>query len=136
MEKPAHTVNVTTVNSSDDDSRGLAVNLAAYAASRAQNLLDSSSKFLRERLVAHSAGDLDHVVEGHGLVVLDVLLLLAVARRLLQRLDDEGRGRGHNRNSRLAVLNRELDGHAQAFLCIRQQVSRRLGSKCDLPSRQ
>ena len=38
----------------------------------------------------HLAGDLNDLVERNGLGVLDVLLLLAVARRLLEGLDDEG----------------------------------------------
>lgn len=66
--------------------------------------------------MAHSACDLDDLVEGHRLVVLDVLLLLLVARGLLQRLDDERRGSGHNRDLCLTVLDGKLDSYAQAFL--------------------
>lgn len=49
--------------------------------------------------------------------MLDVLLLLAVTRRLLESLDDEGRGGGNDGDSGLTVLNRKLDGDTETFLC-------------------
>lgn len=42
----------------------------------------------------------------------DVLLLLAVSRRLLERADDERRSRGHDRHGRLTVLDRQAHSHA------------------------
>jgi hypothetical protein len=47
--------------------------------------------------------------------VLDVLLLLAVARWLLEGLDDQRRGRGDDRDSGLTVLDGELDGDSQTL---------------------
>jgi hypothetical protein len=48
--------------------------------------------------------------------VLDVLLLLAVTRRLLEGLNDEGGSGGHNRNLSLTVLDGELDGDTETLL--------------------
>ena len=47
--------------------------------------------------------------------VLDVLLLLAVARGLLERLDDERRGRGDHGDSGLTVLDGQLDRDAETL---------------------
>jgi hypothetical protein len=66
--------------------------------------------------VAHGAGDLDDLVEGDRLGVLDVLLLLAVTGRLLKGLDDEGRGGGNDGDGSLTVLDAELDGDTESFL--------------------
>jgi hypothetical protein len=48
--------------------------------------------------------------------VLDVLLLLAITRRFLESLDDEGRRRRNDRDGRLTVLDAELDSDAESFL--------------------
>ena len=48
--------------------------------------------------------------------MLDVLLLLAIAGRLLEGLDDQGGSSGNNRDSSLTVLDGKLDSYAQAFL--------------------
>lgn len=69
-----------------------AIDLAAGGESSSENLLDGTLEVLGHRLVAHGAGDGDDLVEWDGLGVLDVLLLLAVTRGLLEGLDDEGRG--------------------------------------------
>jgi len=45
----------------------------------------------------------------------NVLLLLAVTRRLLEGLDDERRSRGDDRDGSLTVLDGELDGHAETL---------------------
>lgn len=74
----------------------LAINLAPDTECSAEDLLDGALELLGERLVAHGPGNIDDVVERHGLVVLDVLLLLAVARGLLEGPDDEGRRSGDN----------------------------------------
>jgi hypothetical protein len=47
--------------------------------------------------------------------VLDVLLLLAVARGLLEGLDDKGRGRGNDGNGGLTVLDGQLDSDPQTL---------------------
>lgn len=48
--------------------------------------------------------------------MLDVLLLLAVTRGLLEGLDDERRGSGDNRDRSLTVLDGQLDGDTETFL--------------------
>jgi hypothetical protein len=55
------------------------------------------------------------LVKGNVAGVGNVLLLLAVTGGLLERLDDERRGRGDDRNRSLTVLDRELDGHAETL---------------------
>lgn len=67
--------------------------------------------------MAHGAGDGDDLVEGNGLGVLDVLLLLAVTRWLLERLDDERGGRWNDGDSSLTVLDGETNSHTETFLC-------------------
>jgi hypothetical protein len=49
--------------------------------------------------------------------VLDVLFLLAVARRLLQGADDERRGGGNDGDGGLTVLDGQADGDTETFLC-------------------
>jgi hypothetical protein len=60
---------------------------AADALARAEDLLDRARQLLGERLVPHGAGDLNDLVEGDVAGVRDVLLLLAVTRRLCARAD-------------------------------------------------
>ena len=57
--------------------------------------------------------------------MLDVLLLLAVTRGLLEGLDDERRGGGDDGDGSLTILDRESDCDAETFLYCRrrQQVS-------------
>lgn len=111
-----HTLNLAVVDSLDDGLRGLAVDLAADRVSSSQNLLDTTLQLLGEGLVAHGAGNLDDLVNGDRLVVLDVLLLLAITRGLLEGLDDERRGSGNNRDLSLTVLDGQLDGDTETFL--------------------
>lgn len=93
----------------------LAVDGAADGLGGAEDLLDGAGERLGERLEAHLAGDLDDLLEGDVATVLDVLLLLAVARGLLERLDDERGGRGDDRDGSLTVLDGELDGDAETL---------------------
>lgn len=93
-----------------------AVNLAAGRERSAENLLDGTLEFLGHGLVLHLAGDLDDLVQGDGLGVLDVLLLLAVTRGLLESLDDERRGGWNNGDGGLTVLDGKADGHTKTFL--------------------
>lgn len=111
-----HTLNLAVVDGLDNGLRGLAVNLAADRVSSSQDLLDTILQVLGEGLVAHGAGNLDDLLNGDGLVVLDVLLLLAVTRGLLEGLDDERRSSGDNRDSSLTVLDGQLDGDTETFL--------------------
>ena len=49
------------------------------------------------------------LIKRDALGVLDVLLLLAVTGRLLEGLDDEGRGGGNDGDGGLTVLDGQLD---------------------------
>jgi hypothetical protein len=86
-----------------------AVNLATSAESSSENLLNGTLQVLGHRLEPHGAGNVDDLLERNALGVLDVLLLLAVTRRLLEGLDDEGRSGGNNGDSGLTVLDGQLD---------------------------
>lgn len=110
------TVNLTSVDSIGDGLGALAVNLASNTVCRSQNLLDTTLQRLRERLVAHGSRNLDDLLQRNRLVVLDVLLLLAIAGGLLEGADDEGGGSGDNGDGGLTVLDSELDRHAEALL--------------------
>jgi hypothetical protein len=94
------------------------VNLASDRKASAKDLLDRALQFLGHGLESHLASNLNDLVERDRLAVLDVLLLLPVSRGLLERLDDEGRGTRHDRDLSLAVLDRQLDRHPEAFLSI------------------
>jgi hypothetical protein len=120
------------------------INLATDRESGTQDFKDSSTKLLGKGARAHGTSDVDDVVERDGLGVLDVLLLLAVTRRLLEGLDHEGRSRGNDRDRSLTVLDGELDGDTETFpvtgslgdiftnLLGRQTQRTNLGSKCRL----
>lgn len=62
--------------------------------------------------------------------MLDVLLLLAVTRGLLQRTDDERRGCRDDGNGGLTVLDGELDGDTESLLYIMKT-----GCKFRIPSK-
>lgn len=110
------TINLSSINGLGDFTRALAVNLAADAKCSAQNLLDATLQFLGVRFELHRPCDLNDLVDRDGLVVLDVLLLFPVSRRLLQRLDDQGRRSRDDRDGGLTVLDSELDGDAETLL--------------------
>lgn len=61
------------------------------------------------------SGDLDDLIQRDVAVVLDVLLLLSVAQRLLERLDDIGRGGRDDLDGSLTVLADQLDSDVQAL---------------------
>ena len=65
--------------------------------------------------MTHGAADLDDLVKRDGLGVLDVLLLFAVTRGLLEGLDDKGGGGGNNGNSGLTVLDGQADSDAETL---------------------
>ena len=110
------TVNLASLDVVRDILGAAAINLATDGESSTQDLANNTAELLGERAVAHDTGNVDDLVERDGLVVLDVLLLLAVTRRLLEGLDDQGGSRGHNRDLSLTVLDGELDGHTETFL--------------------
>jgi len=80
-----------------------------------KNLLHGALELTGQGLLPHDSGNIDNLIEGNRLAVLDVLLLLAVTRRLLESLDDEGRRRRNDRDGRLTVLDAELDSDAESF---------------------
>lgn len=61
------------------------------------------------------SGDLDDLLQRDVAVVLDVLLLLSVTQRLLERLDDVGRGGRDDHDGSLTVLADQLDGDVQTL---------------------
>jgi hypothetical protein len=85
------------------------VNLATSAKSGSENLLNGTLQILGHRLEPHGAGNVDDLLKGNTLGVLDVLLLLAVTRRLLEGLDDERRSGGNNGDGGLTVLDGQFD---------------------------
>lgn len=89
-------VNLAVLNGLKNDLGGLAIDLAANRVGGTEDLPDGALELLGERLVTHSAGNVDDLIEGDGLVVLDVLLLLAIARGLLEGANDEGGSGRHN----------------------------------------
>lgn len=111
-----HTINLAVLDGLQDSLGGLSIDLAANTLSSSQHLPDGSLQLLGERLEAHGAGNLNDLIEADGLVVLDVLLLLAVTRGLLEGLDDERGGSGHDRDGSLTVLDGQLDGDTETFL--------------------
>lgn len=112
------TINGTLLDFVTDVLGAAAVNLATDRECGTEDFEHGSSKLLGERLVgaSHGAGNVDDFVQRDRLGVLDVLLLLSVTRWLLEGSDDERRGRWHNRDGSLSVLDGELDGDSQTFL--------------------
>lgn len=110
------TVNLTRGDRILDRLWALAIDLAAHAECRAQNLLHNTLEGLGEALEPHGPCNLDDLVQRDRLAVLDVLLLLAITRRLLQGADDQRRGGGDNRYGGLTVLDGELAGDAETLL--------------------
>lgn len=110
------TLNVSSLNGLGDGLGALSINLATNAKGRAQNLLHGTLKTLGERLVPHRASNLDDLIECNRLVVLNVLLLLPVARGFLQGSDNEGGCGRNDRNSGLAVLDSELHRNTKSLL--------------------
>ena len=110
------TLNLAALDVVADGLGAPAVNLAAGRESSAQNLLHRALQILRHRLVPHGARNVDDLIERDGLGVLDVLLLLAVSRGLLEGLDDERGGRGDDRDGGLTVLDGQANGDTQTFL--------------------
>merc|ERR1712038_1412962 len=92
----ARTVDLAIIDLVDDVVRVLAVDGAADRLGRAQDLLHYPGELPGHRPGPHHPGSVDDVVQRDVAAVLDVLDLLSVTRRLLQGLDDEGRGRRHH----------------------------------------
>lgn len=110
------TLDRTTVNILCDSLGTSSLDLATHTICRAQNFLDGTGKILGEGLEPHGPRDLDNIFQGDALRVLNVLLLLSVARGFFQGLDNQGGGCGYYRYGGLTVLDGELDGNSQSFL--------------------
>jgi hypothetical protein len=108
-------VNLASLDVIRDILGAAAIDLAADGESSTEDLKDNTLERLGHGAVLHLAGNLNNFIEGDGLGVLDVLLLLAVTRRLLEGLDDQGRGGGNNRDRSLTVLDGELDSHTETL---------------------
>jgi len=109
------TVNLASVNVVGDILGATAINLATDGEGSTEDLEDGTLESLGHGARAHGTGNLNNVIQGDGLVVLDVLLLLAVTRGLLEGLDDKGGGGGHNRDGGLTVLDGETDSHTETL---------------------
>jgi len=110
------TLNLSALNIVADILWTSSINLAANAIARSEHLLHGTLQLLGKRFESHCPGDLNNLIKRNRLAVLDVLLLLSVARWLLERLDDEGRGGWYNRDCSLTVLDGELHGNTKSFL--------------------
>lgn len=110
------TLDLSALNIIADILWASSINLAADAERRTEDLLNRTLQLLCQRLEPHRACNLNNLIESDGLAVLDVLLLLPVARGLLEGLDDEGRGGWDNGDSCLTVLDRKSDGDTESFL--------------------
>merc|ERR1719411_2158243 len=86
----------SVIDTVDDVMRIHAVHGAAHGLRGAENLLHVAAELLAHGAGPHHAGSLDDVVHRDVAVVFDVLNLLPVPGRLLQRLDDEGGGGGNH----------------------------------------
>lgn len=96
-------------------SGGHSVNGASHGAAGSEYLLDRSGKLAGQRTGTHLAGNVNDGVERQVSVVLDVLFLLAVSWRLLERLDDEAGGGRHGLNTGNAVLHDDLATQTQTL---------------------
>jgi len=108
-------LNLARLNVVGDVLGAAAIDLAAGGESGTENLLDGTLELLGHGLVGHDAGNGDDLVKRDGLGVLDVLLLLAVTRRLLEGLDDEGRSGRNDGYGCLTVLDGQLDRDAESL---------------------
>ena len=109
------TLDLARLNLVRDILGAAAVDLAASAESSSENLLDGTLQVLGHRLEAHGAGDLNDLIERNALGVLDVLLLLAITRGLLEGLDNERRGGGNDGDGGLTVLDGQPDSDAETL---------------------
>ena len=105
----------SVIDTVDDVMRIHAVHGAADGLRGAENLLHAAAELLAHGARPHHAGSLDDVVHRDVAVVFDVLDLLPVPGRLLQRLDDEGGGGGNHGAGGLSVLHLQLHGHLQTL---------------------
>jgi hypothetical protein len=109
------TLNLARLDVVGDALGGAAIDLATSGEGGADNLKDGTLERLGHGLVAHGAGNLNDLVKRDRLGVLDVLLLFAVTRGLLERLDDKGGGRRNDRDGGLTVLDGQADGDAETL---------------------
>lgn len=110
------TVDLARIDLLLDDLGALAVDLAADREGSTEDLLDGAGQSLGERLESHGPGNVDDLVKGNRLAVLDILLLLAVTWGLLERTDDKRGGGRDDGDGGLTVLDGELDRDTEALL--------------------
>lgn len=110
------TVNFTSLDIVADILGAAAIDLAANGESGAQNLQDGSAELLGQASGPHDTRNVDDLVQRNRLRMLNVLFLLAVTRRLLEGLDDEGRSRRNDGDGGLTILDGESHGDTETFL--------------------
>lgn len=106
---------LTAVDLLNDLVRGEFVDGAADALRSSENLLYGTAQLVCQALEPHCSRNVNDGVKVDVSRVLDVLLLLPVARGLLERSDDEGRCRGNDRDGSLTVLNRQLNSDSKSL---------------------
>ena len=100
---------VARVNESGHVLGALSVDGAAEGDAGSEDLLDGSLELDGHALGAKLLGNVDDIGELEVAVVLHVLLLLSVARALLECLDNEGSGSGEHGDEALSVLDHHFD---------------------------
>merc|ERR1719282_877083 len=108
-------LDVSAVDVVDDVVGCTAIDCASNGLGGSQDLLHDARELLGLGAGPHGAGGVDDVVHRDVAVVLDVLHLLPVPGRLLQGLDDQGRGGGNNVDLGLTVLDGQSDGDLETF---------------------
>lgn len=84
------TLDFSTLNIITDILGTSSINLAANTERSSENLLNRAFQLFCKGLESHCARDLDDLIKRNRLAVLDVLLLLSIAGRLLQGFNDKG----------------------------------------------
>ena len=85
----AHTLDLSAGDVIADGLRTSTIHLTSDTKGGAQNLLDGPLEVLGQRFEPHRSCDVDDLVEGDRLGMLDVLLFLSITRRLLERSNDQ-----------------------------------------------
>merc|ERR1712137_802757 len=105
---------LTVVDLLADLTRVLAIDGASDRHTRAEHLLHGSREVTSIALGAHLLGGLLDIVQGEVAIVDNVLHLLAISGRLLERTHEQRSGGRDNRDGGLAVLHGQQDTNADS----------------------